>query len=156
MVPKMWLDPKDRTPITTIDWMREAEIKHCRIAMLAVLGWVAVDFGARFPGAPAVFTSIPNSLAAHTLAVDNGSMAVLLNIVAVLELLNGAAIYDQARGSGRQPGEFGFDPLGFGKDPKARERYATSEIKNGRLAMLAFSGLVTQAALFPDKAFPFL
>jgi light-harvesting complex I chlorophyll a/b binding protein 1 len=75
--------------------------------------------------------------------------------VSVLEFANGAAIFDQARGSGRQPGEFNFDPLGFGKDAKTRERYATSEIKNGRLAMLAFSGIVTQAALFPDKAFPF-
>jgi light-harvesting complex I chlorophyll a/b binding protein 1 len=62
--------------------------------------------------------------------------------VSLLELANGAAIYDMAKGSGRQPGEFNFDPLGFSKDPKARERYATSEIKNGRLAMMAISGYV--------------
>lgn len=76
-------------------------------------------------------------------------------MVSILEFANGAAIFDQARGSGRTPGDFNFDPLGLGKDPKTRERYATSEVKNGRLAMLAFSGIVTQAALFPDKGFPF-
>jgi hypothetical protein len=74
VVPEFWLEPVSRTKITTFDWMREAEIKHCRIAMLAVLGWVAVDFGARFPGAPEVYTSIPSSLAAHKLAVENGSL----------------------------------------------------------------------------------
>lgn len=74
---------------------------------------------------------------------------------AVLELLGGAALFDQARGSGRTPGDYSFDPLGFGRDQKTKERYATSEVKNGRLAMLAFAGIVTQSALFPDRPFPF-
>eukprot|EP01041_Mallomonas_annulata_P007288 gene7288-14865_t len=72
-----------------------------------------------------------------------------------LELMTGAAIYDQSRGSGRVAGEFNFDPLNFSKDPAAKSRYLTNEVKNGRLAMLAISGIVTQAALFPEKAFPF-
>jgi hypothetical protein len=82
-------------------------------------------------------------------------ISVLLNFVAILELMGGAALFDQARGSGRAPGDFSFDPLGFGKDSRAKERYATNEVKNGRLAMLAISGIVTQAALFPEKSFPF-
>jgi light-harvesting complex I chlorophyll a/b binding protein 1 len=82
-------------------------------------------------------------------------LSVLLFLVSFFEIINGAAIYDASKGSGRKPGEFNFDPLGFSKDPKARERYATNEIKNGRLAMLAFAGIVTQAALFPEKAFPY-
>jgi light-harvesting complex I chlorophyll a/b binding protein 1 len=69
--------------------------------------------------------------------------------------MTGIAVYDQARGSGRASGEFSFDPLGLSKDPRNKERYALSEIKNGRLAMLAFSGIATQAALFPDKTFPY-
>ena len=32
--------------------MREAEIKHGRVAMLATAGWLAVDFGFKLPGAP--------------------------------------------------------------------------------------------------------
>jgi len=31
-------------------WMREAELKHGRICMLAWTGWVAVDLGIKFPG----------------------------------------------------------------------------------------------------------
>ena len=79
----------------------------------------------------------------------------MLCVIGFLELMTGAAVYDQARGSGRKSGELNFDPLGFGKDSRSRERYALNEIKNGRLAMLAFSGIVTQAALFPDKTFPY-
>lgn len=152
VVPDFWPEAAPRTPITTIDWMREAEIKHGRIAMLAVVGWIAVDYGLRAPG---VTESVAGSLAAHKWAVENGSMGVLLNFVAICELMSGAAIYDASRGSGRQPGEFSFDPLNFGKDAKTRERYATNEVKNGRLAMLAISGILTQAALFPDKTFPY-
>jgi hypothetical protein len=81
--------------------------------------------------------------------------SVLLFIVSFLEICNGAAIFDQAKGSGRASGDFSFDPLGFSKDSKAKARLLTNEVANGRLAMLAFGGIVTQAALFPDKSFPF-
>jgi len=30
------------------------------------------------------------------------------------------------------------------------------ELENGRLGMVAFSGLVTVAAAFPEKTFPFI
>lgn len=153
IVPDIWIGKEPRTPIKTIEWFREAEVKHGRIAMLAFLGWVAVDSGLRFPGDS--FAAISSSFTAHDASVENGSMAVLLNIVAVLEIVGGAAIFDQAKGSGRVSGDFSFDPLGLGKDPKKKERYLTNEIKNGRLAMLAMSGILTQAALFTDKSFPF-
>lgn len=74
--------------------------------------------------------------------------------MAICELASGAAIYEQAKGSGRVAGEFGFDPLGLSKDASKFKRYSTAEIKNGRLAMLAIGGILTQAALFPDRPFP--
>jgi hypothetical protein len=52
--------------------MREAELKHGRVSMLAVLGWVVVDSGLRMPGSG--YESIANSFAAHDAAVANGSM----------------------------------------------------------------------------------
>jgi len=154
IVPDIWPDTAARTPITTIEWMREAELKHARFSMMATLGWIAVDSGLRFPGD--MFARIPNSLAAHQAAVDNGSMGFLLSVVGICELATGAAIFDQAKGSGRQSGDFSFDPLKLGQNEKTLKRYQQAEIKNGRLAMLAFSGLVTQAACFPDKAFPYI
>jgi len=153
IVPDIWLDPRDRTPISTVEWMRECELKHGRLCMLATVGWISVDAGLRLPGR--MFEEIPNSLAAHDAAVSNGSMGFLLFVVGFLEVCFNVALFDQAKGSGRAPGDFAFDPFNLGKNPATLARYKTNEIKNGRLAMLAFSGLVTQAAVFPDKAFPY-
>ena len=72
-----------------------------------------------------------------------------------MELLSGVAIADQSKGSGREPGDFSFDPLGFAKDAKSRKRNQESEIQHCRLAMLAFGGIVTQAALHPETPFPY-
>ena len=45
------------------------------------------------------------------------------------------------------PGDFGFDPLGLGKDPKALEYYASSELQHGRWAMLAVTGMAVPEML---------
>ena len=52
-------------------------------------------------------------------------------------------------GGDRAPGDYAFDPLGYLTDmtPEQKEDMQLKELKNGRLAMLAFSGVVTQAAL---------
>jgi len=44
----------------------------------------------------------------------------------------------------REPGNLGFDPLKFGENKETRERLAMAELKNGRLAMIAFSGMIHQ------------
>ena len=77
------------TPIRTPEWMQEAEIKHGRIAMLAVAGWVAVDVGLRMPGSG--YETIANSLTAHAAAVENGSLSWLAVIAAAVELVNGTS-----------------------------------------------------------------
>jgi hypothetical protein len=130
-------------------WMVEAEIKHGRLAMLATVGWLAVDMGARFPGSQ--YSAVPSALAAHDFGVAKGDMYILLIVVSALETISLFATMQMLKGeTGRKPGEFFFDPLNF----KGGEKLATNEIKNGRLAMLAFSGIVTQAAL-SGKGFPY-
>tara|TARA_B110001452_G_scaffold240833_1_gene222631 strand:+ start:567 stop:1148 length:582 start_codon:yes stop_codon:yes gene_type:complete len=74
-------DPLELGSAYSIKWMREAELKHGRVCMLAFFGWVAVDGGNTWPGAPAV-----SSLAAHDEAVKNGSMLFLLGVIGVFEV----------------------------------------------------------------------
>jgi len=135
-------------------WMREAELKHGRVAMLATLGYLAVDLGMRFPGSE--YSAVPSALAAHDFGVAKGDMYILLLAVVVMEVIGLMATMQMMTGqSDRKPGEFAFDPLGFGKDPMKYAKYEVNEIKNGRLAMIAFSGMVTQSAL-SGHGFPYL
>jgi light-harvesting complex I chlorophyll a/b binding protein 1 len=150
VVPTQW--EEGRTGLSTIKWMREAEIKHGRVAMLATLGYVAVDLGLRFPSPKYLGLS---SLTAHDAMVKTGDMAVGLLFIGLLELFSGVAIFEMSKGSDRQPGDFVFDPLGLAKDTTRLQRYQLNELKNGRLAMLAFSGIVTQAAL-TERGFPYM
>ncbi len=62
----------------------QAELKHARICMLAVVGWVSVDLGFRVPYAPEV-----SSLAAHDATVDKGPMTFLLLVLSVIEISAG-------------------------------------------------------------------
>jgi hypothetical protein len=132
--------------------MREAELKHCRVSMLAFFGWLATDgaFGVtlRFPGE--VYQSIPNAYNAHNILVEQGSMQFMLLAVGFVEFCSGAALVQASKGEiDREAGDFDFDPLNFikGKSKDQVDRMKLREINNGRLAMLAFGAIATQSAL---------
>jgi light-harvesting complex I chlorophyll a/b binding protein 1 len=134
--------------------MREAELKHGRVAMLAWFGWLATDgafgFPLRFPGEIYSVESIPNAYNAHNILVDQGSMAFMLVCVGLIEFCTGAALVQVSKGElDRDAGDFGLDPLQFmkGKSADEKKRLMTQELLNGRLAMLAFSAVATQSAL---------
>jgi len=140
-------DPLGLSNMFDVKWLREAELKHGRLCMVAWLGYVAVDLGFKIPGKEAI-----TSFDAHNAAVGpfGGAMGQILFFVSLVEILAGvpAANYTM-NGGDREPGDFGLDPLGFldGASPEAKKDMQIKELKNGRLAMLAFSGVVTQAAL---------
>ena len=149
--PPSW---EDTDGIPTLYWMREAELKHGRVAMMAWFGWLATDgafgFPLRFPGDIYSVESIPNAYNAHNILVDQGSMAFLLLAVALVEFCTGAALVQVSKGElDREAGDFGLDPLQFlkGKSAEEKKRMMTRELLNGRLAMLAFSAVATQSAL---------
>merc|ERR1719443_368689 len=133
-------DPLQISDLVPLGWAREAELKHARVCMLAVVGWVAVDLGFRVPFAPAV-----SSLYAHDAAVEKGPMLGLLIPLAAIEVLAGIPkCFQLLNDPDAAPGgDYKFDPLGFGGSKDLQEK----ELANGRLAMMAFSGIVTQASL---------
>ena len=128
-------------PYFPLSYLREAEIKHGRVCMLAWLGYVLVDAGFRAPGAGAL--GDVNSYTAHDAAVTSGHMWFLLLACGVFEICSIPAIQETMAGK-RIPGDFAYDPLKVMKDEKTAARWRLSEIKHCRLAMMAFSAVVTQ------------
>jgi Chlorophyll A-B binding protein len=135
--------------IETIYWMQEAEIKHGRIAMMAVVGWIATDSGLRLPLDQFSTDSIPSSYLAHNALVDQGTMAVMLLAIGLTEIITGSVLVDVAKGeSDRLAGDFQFTGgILAGKSAEFIKEIKTKEVTNGRLAMLAFGGIATQTAL---------
>ena len=76
------------------------------------------------------------------------------------ETIGFTQIYNMMEGDeDREAGDFGFDPLGL-LTPATETQYKTAEMLHGRLAMLAFAGVVTQSALpgalgYGKEVFPY-
>uniref|UniRef100_A0A7S0J1N8 Uncharacterized protein n=1 Tax=Calcidiscus leptoporus TaxID=127549 RepID=A0A7S0J1N8_9EUKA len=134
-------DPLGLADKYDLNWLREAELKHGRVCMLAFAGFIANDAGLKFPGK--VFEGV-SSIEAHDAMVKSGHMWALLIFVGICESLHMSVVVPKLDGDwgDYEPGNYGLDP--FKLDSPARRE---SELKNGRLAMIAFSGIVTQAAL---------
>jgi len=148
LVGDVGFDPLGFTEILPLAWLREAEIKHCRVSMLAVVGFIFTDFYT-LPGFE--YTT----LEAHDAGVASGSMSQLLLWIGLLEVFSFIGIDQMLRGSGREAGDYGFDPIGFGSDPAKLKDLQMKELANGRLAMFAFGGVVTQSVL-TGNTFPYL
>ncbi|GMH71113.1 hypothetical protein TrVE_jg9313 [Triparma verrucosa] len=149
-------DPLGFSDWIPMDYLREAELKHGRICMLAWFGFVSVDLGARIYPLPEAYKGL-TSVTAHDQLVENGAMGQLLLFIGLAEMISWIAISQMLMGSGRKPGDFALDPLNIlkGKSDAEVERMQVRELKNGRLAMLAFSGVVTQAVL-TNGPFPYV
>ncbi|CAM9266853.1 unnamed protein product [Ascophyllum nodosum] len=147
-------DPVGFTNLLPVEFLREAELKHGRICQLAVVGFAATDLGLRLPGA----VHDVSSVAAHDAAVASGAMPQILLWVSAFEAISAVAVIQMLQGSGRKPGFFGLDPQGLYSKPGKESAKADAELKeitHCRLAMVAFSGMVTQAVL-TDGGFPYV
>jgi len=129
------------------DRRRASEVKHGRVAMLAVVGYFA-QAAFRLPGAidldGTTFDSIPNGVAAIA-AVPSLGWAQIIGSIGYWELVG----FQQVEGD--VPGNFDFGTNFFGSklDGEKKREYLTKELQNGRLAMLAIMALLTHDVAKP-------
>ena len=151
----------------TIGWLRQAEIKHGRVAMAAFVGY-CVQSNVHFPWAMSLdgspFPSTDLSPPEQWDALPLASRLQIVLFVGFLELYSelspregsdaGQIHYTQ----GGQPGKFPtfeaiphsipfkslYDPFGFHKNMSAeqKEKRLRAEINNGRLAQLGIFGFL--------------
>jgi hypothetical protein len=118
-----------------IENFRVAELKHGRVCMLAVTGFLTQELLAPYQAPP---FNEPN-------AINAFAVAPFLGIVQIV-LFCGAIELATRNYEGRIPGDIGFDPLGLSKNG-IKQEWAEAEIKHGRLAMIAFLAFQIQTNL---------
>jgi len=133
---------------------REAEVKHGRLAMLAAAGWPLAElWDAKIAGVLDLAPALNED--GRVPSVLNGGMGKIsitywLGCVVLAAGLDVYGSFFATKKDGYVAGDFGFDPLGFyprsasPKDARSRERLQLSEIKHGRLAMLAITAFAAQ------------
>ena len=145
-------DPLGISNYFPMDYLREAELKNGRIAMLAAVGYITTDLGIIVHPLGQGLTSAT----AHNAMVENLVMGNALVFICLLEMVSYIAVAEMLQGSGREPGYFGFGTKYLeGKSEEQVKKMKYHEIMNGRLAMFAFGGMVTQSVLY-DKGFPYV
>jgi len=154
-------------------WMREAEIKHARLAMLAAVGWPLSELWhkniAQMFGLESILAGKSGELAPSLLngglnsVYASGMLMMSLIFTAALEgtAMNKGEVFWGAEKSGNyKPGDFGFDPLNLKNIRGDSSVMELTEIKNGRLAMLAitfyaFSEFATKVPVVQQTPFLF-
>ncbi|KAI0565113.1 Light-harvesting complex I polypeptide [Gracilaria domingensis] len=124
-------DPLYLSNYINLDYARAGELKNGRIAMLATLGILVQEF-VHLPG-PMFQESNPIK-AIYAVPVEGWIQ--ILAFVSVVELATFKATFEKG-------GDLGFDPLGLGKKGDYKE-LELKELKNARLAMIAFLGFIIQ------------
>merc|ERR1740123_1275325 len=138
-----------------LQWYREAEIKHGRVAMAAFVGFLINYQGIMFPfdltmgGDKFASLGTGNPLLAWDNVSDKGKWSIL-GFIGLLEVLGEAEKPHYMRG-----GKSGTHDLVWyfgskyisGKDDAAKLRSRTAEINNGRLAMVGIMSLIAASTV---------
>merc|ERR1712137_571867 len=154
------------TEENTIGFLREAEIKHGRIAMFGFVGYIVHANGFHWPW-PGPWTSIPTDISPQEmwdLTPVEAKWQMILTIGFFEFWRENAYILEQEGEKhymrGGKPGYFPtfdalphpvpfdlYDPFGFSKNasPEKKAKGLVTEINNGRLAMLGIMSFVAEA-----------
>merc|ERR1711904_235064 len=124
---------------------RSVELKHGRVSMLAIWGYITPKITGKLPGylspsAGLKFADIPNGLAAVSKVPALG-WAQIAAYFGMCELSGGFEDYRSGT-----PGDYGWKVL-TSTDPEEKTKKLSAEIANGRLAMVAIIGMFFQDGL---------
>lgn len=140
----------------TLYTMREAEIKHSRLAMLAAIGWPLSELYDK-PLAHMLHLPVLLGHGDKVPSLLNGGLETIsplywISIVAFAGVIEAFTSKRQMNKEMSFPGDLGFDPLRlYPKDETDQFRMQLAEIKHGRLAMIAITGFAAQE-LFTNMA----
>lgn len=161
-----FFDPVGLCPDNARDFkkVRESELKHGRIAMIAFAGLLAGEafpflFGSQIGGAgifqyqqaEGIFNAWSANVIGLTLAVEGYN---IVNGWESPEETQSSEVGIAALKSNYVNGDLKFDPLGLKpKSPAELKNMQTKEINNGRLAMLGVAGIIAQELVTGNPIF---
>jgi hypothetical protein len=151
-------------PEEKVRFLREAELKHGRVAMLAALGFLATEsFGPLLTG-DALYAASGERILSQQWPIALAAIA----IPEVYSVQDFVTPYESTITPGnkwliRSDHELGtvmggevFDPLGLKpEDPEELKEMQNKELNNGRLAMIAIAGMVAQELATGERLFEF-
>eukprot|EP00980_Cylindrotheca_fusiformis_P001427 scaffold345_cov134-Cylindrotheca_fusiformis.AAC.38 len=132
----------------TLAWFRASELKHSRVAMLATTGYLVQAAGIHFPGMLSHDVSFESLSAMKPLdawdAVPDAGKQQIYGMIFLSEIISEANGVHYTKG-GDLPTII-FPPINFGTvDEETMKKKRSSELNNGRLAMIAIMSFVAAA-----------
>ncbi|CEM23802.1 unnamed protein product [Vitrella brassicaformis CCMP3155] len=121
---------------------RAIELKHGRLAMLAALGYIIQQTPLRLPDPLFLSEDLPLKQVVKVWQERPEALLQILAAVVAIELGPGRQSLENA------PGDLGFGARFIPEDEEDYEKLQLKELKNGRLAMIAITGMIVQELLF--------
>lgn len=131
-------------------WQRKAEIKHARLAMLGVAGWLSAEL---LHGPIAQAFNLPTMLASSERVpsiLNDGLVhaafpAFWIGTIALAAVIEIGESVEENKSMKLDPADMGFDPLGLGGATRKEKFFMKeAELFYGRLGMLAITGFAVQ------------